>query len=149
MTSFHKRATQILSQENITYDTKIVASVVALYYPDFRRVLNELQRYSSSGSLSEAILSQLTDKDVHDLFAALKSREYSSVRKWVALHDDMDSVSFYRMLSDQVPKMVKDASLPEIIIQMADYGYRAGLCADQQLNSLACLTEIMHSADWK
>lgn len=149
MTRYTKRALEILTQEKITHDKKIVANVVAMYFPDLRRVLNELQRYSATGTLSEAILSQLTDKDIHDLFAALKSREYSSVRKWIALHDDMDATTFYRMLADQVPKQVKDTSLPALIIQMADYGYRAGLCADQQLNALACLTEIMHEAEWQ
>jgi hypothetical protein len=135
--------------EKVTYDKKTVANVVAMYFPDFRRVLNELQRYSSTGTLSEAILSQITDKDIHELFVALKAREFSAIRKWMAVHDDIDDTTFYRMLSEQIPKQVKDSSLPELIIQLADYGYRAGLCADKQLNALACLVEIMHAAEWK
>ncbi len=150
MTRFAKRAFEILTAEKVTFDKKIVANVVAMYFPDFRRILNELQRYSSSGTLSEAILAQLTDKDVNELFTALKSREFSSVRKWAALHDDMDDTSFFRMLSDQLPKQIKDGQpLSEIIVRIGDYNYRAGLCADKQLNTLACLVEIMHEAEWK
>lgn len=146
---YTKRALEILTTEKVTHDKKVVANVVAMYFPDFRRVLNELQRYSATGTLSEAILSQLTDKDITELFTSLKAREFSGVRKWIATHDDMDETTFYRMLADNVPKQVKESALPELIIQMADYGYRAGLCADKQLNALACLTEIMHSAEWK
>jgi DNA polymerase III delta prime subunit len=149
MTRFAKRAFEILTTENVTHDKKIVANVVAMYFPDFRRVLNELQRYSSTGTLSEAVLSQLTDKDIDELFVALKSKEFSQVRKWIGGHDDMDDTTFYRMLADNVPKKVKESSLPEIIIQMADYNYRSGLCSDKQLNALACLTEVMHSAEWR
>lgn len=143
------RTMDILKKENVTADPKIVAEVVKLYFPDFRRTLNELQRFSSTGTLSDAILSQLTDKDVEELFAALKSKDYSIVRKWVALHDDMDAAAFYRMLADNMPKRVTPESLPEIIVQMADYSYRSAFCADQQLNQLAALTEIMHSGNFK
>jgi DNA polymerase III delta prime subunit len=146
---YAKRAMEILTTEHVTHEPKIVANVIAMYFPDFRRVLNELQRYSSTGTLSEGVLSQITDKDVDELFAALKAQEFSGVRKWVALHDDMDDTTFYRMLADQTPKRVKDSSLPALIVQMADYGYRAGLCADKQLNALACLIEIMHEAEWR
>lgn len=146
---FLKRAADILTNEKVTFDKKVVAHVVGLYFPDFRRVLNELQRFSATGELSEAILAQITDKDVSELFTALKTPDFGAVRKWVALHDDMDDNAFYRMLSDNVPKNVTPDSLPEMIITMADYGYRAGLCADKQLNALACLVELMHNARWK
>lgn len=144
-----QRVCTILTQEGVTHDPKIVSQVVALYFPDFRRLLNELQRFSATGELSDAILSQLTDKDIDALFAALKSKEYSTVRKWIGTHEDMDAVAFYRMLSDQLPKRVKEDTLPELIVQLADYSYRSAFCADQQLNSLACLTELMHSASFK
>lgn len=150
MARFAKRAFEILTTEKITYDKKVVANVVAMYFPDFRRILNELQRHSSSGTLSEAILAQLTDKDIHELFLALKSREFSTVRKWAAAHDDMDDTAFFRMLSDHLPKQIKDGQpLSEIIVRIGDYNFRAGLCADKQLNTLSCLVEIMHEAEWK
>ena len=147
--AFTKRVMGILDKEKVKYNPKLVAQVVALYFPDYRRVINELQRYSTSGELSDAILSQITDKDIGELFDALKARDFTSVRKWVALHDDMDATAFYRMLSEQMPKRVDDSSLPEMIITMADYGYKVGFCADQQLNNLACLVEILHNAKWK
>jgi DNA polymerase III delta prime subunit len=144
------RVETILTDEGVNYNQKLVANVVALYFPDFRRTLNEIQRHSSSGTLSEAILSSLTDKDINDLFVALKAREFSGVRKWAALHDDMDDVTFFRMLSEQLPKYIKDGQpLSEVIVRVGDYNYRAGLCADKQLNTLACLVEIMHEAEWR
>ena len=148
MQAFWKRACDVLKQEGVTHDPKVVSQVIALYFPDFRRVLNELQRFSASGELSQAILSQLTDKDVADLFAALKAKDYAKMRKWVVNHEDMDSTAFYRMLGEHVPKQVDISSLPELIVLMADYGYRAAFCADSQLNTLACLVEIMSGAKW-
>lgn len=147
--AFAKRVMDILTKEGVTFDKKIVQQVVAIYFPDFRRVINELQRFSAGGTLSEAILSQITDKDIGELFAALKSQDFGSVRKWVALHDDMDSTAFYRMLTERIPKEVDESSLAEIIVTMADYSYKAGFCADQQLNNLACLVEILHNAKWR
>lgn len=145
---YAKRAMEILTKEKVTFDKKIVQQVVALYFPDFRRILNELQRYSGSGELSEAILSQITDKDIAELFAGLRGQDFGAVRKWVALHDDMDSAAFYRMLMERIPKEVDASSLPEMIVTMADYSYKAGFCADQQLNNLACLVEVLHNAKW-
>jgi len=147
--AFWMRCMDILKKEGVTADPKIVSQVVAIYFPDFRRVINELQRFSSSGTLSDAILSQITDKDINDLFAGLKAQDFGLVRKWIALHDDMDSTAFYRMLSDNILKHVDESSLPEMIITMADYSYKAGFCADQQLNNLACLVEILHNAKWR
>jgi len=147
--AFAKRAIDILTIEGVKFDKRVVANVVAMYFPDFRRVLNELQRFSATGELSEAILSQLSDKDVSELFGALKSADFSAVRKWIAHHDDMDETAFYRMLTDNVPKQVQPDCLAELIVQMADYSYRSGFCADKQLNALACLVEMMHAARWK
>lgn len=147
--AFMNRAMEILTLEGVTYTPAVVAEVVKLYFPDFRRVLNELQRFSATGELSDAILAQLTDKDVAELFDALKKKEFSTVRKWVATHEDMDSTAFYRMLTENVPKRVESDSLPHLIVLMADYSYRAGFAADMQLNSLACLVEIMSEARWK
>jgi DNA polymerase III delta prime subunit len=147
--AFAKRVMDILTKEKVTFDKKIVQQVVALYFPDFRRILNELQRFSSGGELSEAILSQITDKDIGELFSALQSQDFGLVRKWVALHEDMDSTAFYRMLSEQLPKRVDDSCLPEMIVGIADYSYKVAFCADQQLNNLACLVEIMHNAKWR
>jgi DNA polymerase III delta prime subunit len=147
--AFTKRVMDILNKEGVKFNTKLVAQVVALHFPDFRRVLNELQRFSSGGELSEAILSQITDKDINDLFDALKSQDFQVVRKWIGVHDDMDSAAFYRMLYDYIPKKVDDSCVAEMIVTMADYSYKAGFCADPQLNNLACLVEILHNAKWR
>ena len=147
--AFTKRVIDILTTEGVTFDKKIVQQVVLFYFPDFRRVINELQRFSAGGVLSEAILSQITDKDIGELFDALKGQDFGPVRKWVALHDDMDSAAFYRMLSENILKRVDESTLPMMIVTMADYSYKAGFCADQQLNNLACLVEILHNAKWK
>lgn len=149
MQAFWKRACDILTLEQVKHDPKTVSQVIALHFPDFRRVLNELQRYSADGELSPAILSQLTDKDVAELFVALKSKDYAKMRKWVVNHEDMDPSAFYRMLGEHVPKHVDIACLPELIVTMADYGYRVAFCADAQINVLACLVELMSGAQWK
>lgn len=146
---FTKRAQDILTQENVTFDKRIVREVVGNYFPDFRRVLNELQRFSATGTLSEAILSQLSDKDVSDLFATLKKQDFNALRKWVIVHEDMDATAFYRMLAEQCPRYVVDENLPEVIITLGDYNGRSGWCADQQLNSLAVLTELMANGRFK
>lgn len=146
---FTKRAIEILSAERITFSRQVVMGTVQMYFPDFRRVLNELQRFSATGELSEAILSQLSDKDVTELFKALKTKEFTEIRKWVAMHEDMDESAFYRMLSEQLPTRVESAGLPELIVLMADYAYRSAFAADKQLNATACLLEIMHGAKFK
>jgi DNA polymerase III delta prime subunit len=145
---FTKRALDILKLEGVTCDRKLVAGVVQLYYPDFRRVLNELQRFSATGVLSEAILSQMSDKDAADLFVALKDKDYDGIRKWVISHEDSDDAAFYRMLQEQCIKRIVPAVLPDIIICLADYSYRAAFSADKQLNWLACLVEIMRGGQF-
>jgi DNA polymerase III delta prime subunit len=147
--AFWQRACDILTQEGVAHDPKIVSQVVANYFPDFRRVLNELQRFSAGGELSVAILSQITDKDIADLFAAIKMKDYVQMRKWVVNHEDVDPTAFYRMLGEQIPKQVDHACLPQLIVLLADYAYRAAFCADAQLNTLACLVEVMTAARWK
>jgi DNA polymerase III delta prime subunit len=148
-TAFMTRVLEILKLENVKHDPKVVAQVIQNYFPDFRKVLNELQRYSSSGTLSEAILSQLSDKDIAALFTALSGKDFKTLRNWVALHDDTDATAFYRMLVDNLPKHIEQDSLAEMIIVLADYSYRAAFAADPQLNQLACLVEVMHNARFK
>lgn len=145
----YHRCAEILKTEGVSFTKAVLLEVVKIYFPDFRRILNELQRFSSTGTLSEAILSQLSDKDVDTLFEALKSKRYDSIRKWVGLHEDMDAASFFRMLTEQVPERVLPDCVSELIVQLGDYNFRYGFAADPMLNSLACLTEIMHSARWQ
>ena len=147
---FTKRAYEILTHEGVTFDKRLVASTIALYYPDFRKTLNELQRFSASGTLSQAILSQLSDTDVISLFDSLKKQSFGDLREWISAHEDMDAPAFYHMLYEQVPARVDSGCfLPELILIMADYSFRSGQCADQTLNALACLTELMDKGKFK
>jgi hypothetical protein len=117
--------------------------VLRVHFPDFRRTLNEMQRFSGGKELSREILSQLSDKDVAELFTTLAARDFNRLRKWISQHDDMNESVFYRMLSDQLPARLDPAHIPEGIIMLADYSYRVSFAADKSLNMLACLTEIM------
>lgn len=144
--AFYKRVAEVLKTEGVEFNARVLQQVVMNYFPDFRRTLNELQRFSATGTLSEAILSQISDKDVEALFAALKSRQYSDVVKFVRTREDLDATAFYRMMSDKIERYVEDESLPACIVHLADYSYKAAFTPDIQLNILACLTELMHSA---
>jgi len=143
MTQFAKRAFQVLDLEGVTYDKRLVMEVLRVYFPDFRRVLNELQRFSGGNELSREVLSQLSDKDVAELFATLASRDFNRLRKWIAQHDDMNESAFYRMLSEQLPSRLSPTDLPNSILLLADYSYRVAFAADKSLNMLACLVDLM------
>jgi DNA polymerase III delta prime subunit len=149
MMGYANRCFEILTNENITFNKKVVAQVVANYFPDFRRTLNELQRHSSSGTLSEGILAQLDDKDVSQLFDAIKKKDFNACRKWLVNHEDLVDSAFYSMLYQQVVERIDTSCLSEAIILMADYAYRSALSADKQLNALAVLVELMNGATWK
>lgn len=146
---FYVRAADILTRENVKFNSKIVLGVVQMFFPDFRRILNELQRFSATGELSEAILSQLSDKDVTDLFTALTSKNFDDIRQWVTDHESSDDAAFYRMLSDQIADRVDQATLTETIIMVGEYNYRSALAADKSLNQWACLLELMRGATFK
>lgn len=143
MMRYTKRIFEILTAEKITFDKALVVEVVKQYFPDFRRMLNELQRFSSTGTLSTEILSQISDKDVAVLMKSITTADFTATRKWIAEHEDIAPSAFYRMLSEQLPKVLKPADLPQIVITLADYDYRSAFAADKSLNLLACCTEIM------
>lgn len=143
MTQFAKRVFEILDAESVTYDKKLVLAVIQQHFPDFRRTLNELQRFSATGTLQADILSQVSDKDVAALMKALSSVDFNAVRKWMSDHEDVDESAFYRMLSEHLPKHLKNSDLPQAILTLADYSYRSAFAADKSLNMLACLTDIM------
>ena len=146
--AFFDRACGILVTENVIHSPEVVRQVVANYFPDFRRILNELQRFSLSGELSPAILSQLSERDITTLFEAIKKKEYTGLRKWLTAHEDMDDASFFRMLLEQVPQRIDKSCLTDAIILLGDYNYRAGLAADKQLNNICVLMELMKGGVW-
>ncbi len=147
--AFAKRVIDILTKEGVTFDQKVALGAVQMFFPDFRRTLNELQRFSAMGTLSDAILSQFSDKDVAELIVALKTKEYAPIRKWVYAHSDLGTAAFYRMLADHIPTKVETDCLPTMTLLIHDYCYKASLCADEQLNQLACLVEIQNDGRFK
>jgi DNA polymerase III delta prime subunit len=148
-TEFFKRCISILDGENIQYDKKVVAEVVKKFFPDNRRVLNELQRYSATGSIDSGILVNLQDVNLTTLITALKNKEFSTVRKWVAQNIDGDSSqSIFRQLYDSMSQIAKPNSLPQMVVTLADYQYKSAFVADHEINMMAMFTELMVECEW-
>ena len=145
---FFKRACAVLKSENIEYNEKVLVEVIKKHFPDFRRVFNELQRYSQTGKIDVGILSQLTEVSLSQLIKFMKEKDFTSVRKWVAT-SEVSSVSLYRDLYDGLYDYVMPESIPGIILVLADYQYKQAFVSDHEINMVACLTEIMANAEFK
>jgi len=149
-TDFFKRCLSVLDNEDIKYDKKVVAEVIKKFFPDNRRVLNELQRYSVSGSIDTGILANFENVNIQNLIDAMKAKEFSTVRKWVSQNVDGDSSqSIFRQLYDEINQFVKPNSLPQIVVTLADYQYKSAFVADHEINMMAMLTELMIDSEWK
>ncbi len=145
-----KRLTSILSTEGVTYDKDVLAKIVQRYFPDYRRTLNELQRYSTSGNIDAGVLSQIDNvRKLDDLIRALKDKDFGSMRKWVTNNSDIDMSRIFRMIYDGLYDYLKPESIPAAVIVLAKYQYQAAFVADQELNLVACLTEIMVECEIK
>lgn len=140
---FMKRVEWILEQEKVTYDKDVVAAVITKHFPDNRRILNELQRYSVSGSIDRGILSSVSDVQIQELIKALKEKDFSGARKWVTNNIDNDPVRIYRKVYDSMYDYIKPHSIPQCVLILAKYQYQSAFAADQEINLVACLTEIM------
>lgn len=147
--AFYRRVVDILKTEKIEFESKVVADVVSKYFPDFRRVLNELQRYSVSGKIDTGILLNLDEESYKDLYKNLAEKNFNEVRKWVGKHTDVDSSELFRNIYDNSKKYIETASIPQLILILADYQYKAAFVADQEINNMAALTEIMSSIKFK
>jgi DNA polymerase III delta prime subunit len=147
--TFFKRATQILKQEGIEFDPKVVAELVTKHFPDWRRVLNELQRYSVSGKIDSGILVNLGEETYKELVKHLKDKNYAEVRKWVGKNSDADTVALFRELYDNSATTMEAGSIPSLVLVLADYQYKAAFVADHELNIMAALTEIMMQCKFK
>jgi hypothetical protein len=119
------------------------------YAPDWRRVINECQRYSSSGEITSDILIGLSDQNITALVGFLKNRDFKSMRSWVTNNSDIDSSVIFRRIYDTLYDFAESQSIPAIILILADYQFKSAFSADKELNTVACLTEIMASAQWK
>lgn len=142
-----KRVKAILSDENVSYDQKTLAELITLYFPDFRRVINELQRYSATGSIDSGILANHSS-NIQDLVSILKNKKFGDMRKWIADHKDMDTAQLYRQLYDNASQYVKPQSIPQLVVTLADYQYKAAFVADHEINNVACMTELMMEVEW-
>ena len=146
--AFFKRITHILDTEKVEFDEKVIAEVVKKHFPDFRRVINELQRYSKLGKIDVGILSQIGDISISQIVKHLKEKDFTSVRKWAAT-TDIDSTTFFRKLYDALYDIAKPQSIPQAVLILADYQYKQAFVADQEINLVACLTEIMANVEFK
>lgn len=146
---FYKRVRTILDNENVEYDNKVVAKVIEKHFPDFRRVLTELQSYSASGKIDEGIFVNLKQESVDELFRLLKDKNFTEMRKWVAKNSDQDMNELFRRIYDLANDKVELRSQPGFVVTLADYMYKANFVADLEVNMVAFLTEVMMEASFK
>ena len=142
-----KRVKTILSDESVKYDQKTLAELITLYFPDFRRVINELQRYSATGSIDSGILANHSS-NIQELVSILKDKKFVDMRKWIANHKDIDTAQLYRQLYDSSSQYVNPQSIPQLVVTLADYQYKAAFVADHEINNVACMTELMMEVQW-
>tara|TARA_Y100000004_G_scaffold131934_1_gene148877 strand:- start:4124 stop:5068 length:945 start_codon:yes stop_codon:yes gene_type:complete len=147
--AFFKRINQILGTENVEFEMKVVAEVIQKYFPDWRRVLNELQKYSASGKIDSGILSVISDVSVDELISALKEKNFTKVKKWVAMNIDNDVVSLYRKIYDALYPKLEGSAIAAMVLIIAEYQYKAAFVADQEINLLASLTQLMMECEFK
>ena len=145
--AFFKRVTEIMTIEKIEADGKVIAKVIEKHFPDYRRVLNELQRYSASGKIDEGIFVNLGESNMQELVSSLKDGDWKKMRTWVVNNIDNDPGTIFRKLYDTLTEQVKQ--VPQLVLLLADYQYKAAFCADQEINLVACLTEIMAAVEFK
>lgn len=146
---FFNRVLDILGKENIEYDKKVVVEVVSKYFPDYRRILNELQRYSATGKIDTGILSDLTEENLKSVMSLMKEKKFTDLRKWVGENSDIDSSVFFRKLYDTASDHLEKQSIPQLILILSDYQYKAAFVADPEINIMACLTQIMVECQFK
>lgn len=144
---FMKRVLGILEEEQVEADKKVVAQVLSKHFPDYRRVLNELQRYASKGSIDEGILANIQDTDIKELIASLKEKNFKTMRQWVMNNQDNDVQRIYRQVFDALMDLVNE--VPQMVLIIADYSYKSYFVADQTINTTACFTELMASLSFK
>ena len=144
-----QRAVTILEDNQIPFDNAAVAEVVRKYLPDWRRVINELQRYSATGRIDSGILANTTAESITQLIDAMKDKNFSQVRKWVGQHSDTDSVTLYRQFYDNASQYFKAASIPQLVLILAKYQHQAAFVADHEINNAACMLEIMIDCEFE
>jgi len=143
------RAVFILKEQNIEYEDKALVGLITKHFPDFRKLINELQRYSVSGSIDAGVLVNISDENLKSLTGHLKAKEFSDMRKWVVNNLDNDPVKIFRKIYDSLNTSLQPETIPHAILIIADYQYKSAFVADQEINLVACLTEIMSQVKFK
>ena len=146
---FMKRLQFILDSEHIIYDNAVIAELIMKYIPDWRRVINECQRYGMSGHIDTGILVTLSETSIKGLMEDLKAKNFKKMRKWVTDNIDVESSKLFRMIYDNMTDYVEPQSIPQVVLILADYSYKDSFVADHELNVVACMTEIMSSIKFK
>lgn len=149
MAQFFKRVIGILKTENIEFEQQVVAELVAKHFPDYRRILNELQRYSVSGKIDAGLLVNIGEESYVQLVKDLKNKNFTDVRKWVGKNSDTESTELFRKLYDKAVDYLEPSSIPQLVLILAEYQYRAAFVADREINTMAALTEIMGQLKFK
>ena len=147
--AFLKRINSILEQENIEFELKVVAEVIQKHFPDFRRTLNELQRYASRGKIDTGILAQVADVKISDLIGYLRDREFTNMKKWVSSNIDNEPQVIMRKIYDNLYTYLLPKSIPEAVLVIGEYQYKATVVMDQEINLVAFLTELMMRCEFK
>ena len=146
---FFKRVMNVLVVEDVKFEPKAVAEVINKFFPDWRRVLNELQRYSVSGKIDAGILVDISEVNIKELMQSMKQKEFTNVRKWIVNNIDNDPTRLFRRLYDNLYDYMDGSSIPHVVVILGEYQYKAAFVADQEINMLACLTEIMARGKFK
>jgi len=146
---FMERLKTILTTEHIKFEDRVVAELIMKHMPDWRRVLNECQRYSVGGTIDAGILVTLSETSIKELMVDLKKKNFKGMRKWVVDNIDMESAKLFRMIYDNMLEYVDPSYIPQLVMTLADYSYKDAFVADHELNTVACLTEIMSQGQFK
>lgn len=147
-TQFFKRIQSILQNEEVEFDNSVVAELVKKHFPDFRRVINELQRYSQFGKIDTGVLAQIGDVAINEIVGYIKDKDFGAIRKWVG-SSDVDANILFRKLYDALYDVLKPQSIPQAVLIIADYQYKNAFVADPEINIVACLTELMIGVEFK
>ena len=144
-----ERATYILKEQNVDFEEKVLAELIKKHFPDFRKLINELQRYSVAGTIDAGILVNVSDENLKTLVSHLKGKEFGDMRKWVVNNIDNDPVKIFRKIYDSMYENLQPETIPHAVLIIADYQYKSAFVADQEINLVACLTELMSQVKFK
>ena len=145
---FMKRVESILAAESIDYDKDVIAKLVLKHFPDFRRVLNELQRYSTSGEINSGVLANIKEMNLKELIDSLREKNFSKMRQWVVANVDNDPATVYRKIYDELYNVIEKGSIPQAVLTIAEYQHKSAFVADQEINLVACLVELMAECEF-